>query len=126
MTRGRTANHAYVALDQIDPTCPNPPDTTTDPTPRRILERVLATDGAEQSATTTLRRRQDESGAPSRLVPIRETLTAAGESGDADCSRAAAEVRRLIAARTAALLAQPYRGGTSTAVSHHQGEGIHR
>jgi conjugative relaxase-like TrwC/TraI family protein len=126
MTRGRATNHAYVALDQFDPTCPCPPETTTDPTLRQILERVLATDGAEQSATITLRRRQDDAGAPARLVPIRETLTAAGENGDADCSRAAAEVRRLIAGRTAALLAQPCRGGTVTAPLHHSREGIHR
>jgi conjugative relaxase-like TrwC/TraI family protein len=77
LTRGRTSNHAYVAVDDIDPACPHPPDTGGVHSGRQILETVLATDGAELSATQTLRQRQDAAASLATLVPIRDTLTAA-------------------------------------------------
>ena len=101
MTRGRTTNHAYVALDGVDPTCPQPRDSKSDPTARQILEKVLATDGAELSATTTLRHRQDDATSPRRLLPIRDTLTVAAEAGDGESGRAAEEIRQLLRLRAA-------------------------
>jgi conjugative relaxase-like TrwC/TraI family protein len=78
LTRGRAGNHAYVTTDGIDPSCPQPPTEAGDPpTGRQILEAVLATDGAESSATATLRQRQDTATSLATLVPIRSTLAAA-------------------------------------------------
>jgi hypothetical protein len=77
LTRGRASNHVYVAVDAIDPACPQPPDTGPPPTGRQVLETVLATDGAELSATATLRHRQDAAASLATLVPIRATLAAA-------------------------------------------------
>lgn len=54
MTRGRDTNHAYVTLDGFTHTEHH--QRGDDLTGRQILERVLATDGSEQSATATLRR----------------------------------------------------------------------
>jgi len=78
LSRGRASNHAYVTTDGIDPSCPQPPAEAGDaPTGRQILEAVLATDGAELSATATLRHRQDAATSLATLVPIRSTLAAA-------------------------------------------------
>ncbi|WP_084671626.1 MobF family relaxase [Sporichthya polymorpha] len=107
LTRGRTANQAYVALDSLDPACPHPPESAPVPTSRQILERILAADGAELSATATLRRRQDEAASLRRLLPVRDTLAAAAEHGDPECGRAAGEVRRLIALRATQLRQPP-------------------
>ncbi len=82
MTRGRDANHTYVALDAPDRSCPDsgmPPE----PTGRQILEQILATDGGEISATATLRQRQNEATAPARLRAIRDTLTTAPDAASA-------------------------------------------
>ena len=106
MTRGRESNHAYIALDGLDPSCPQPPDSNGVPTERQVLEKVLATDGAELSATVTLRRRQDDATSLRRLLPIRDTLTAAADLGDDEYGRAAEEIRHLLR-RRATLARQP-------------------
>jgi hypothetical protein len=77
MTRGRTANQAYITTDEIDPACPDPVDGGDAPNGRQVLQKVLATDGGELSATATLRQRYTEATALSHLVPIRTTLAAA-------------------------------------------------
>jgi conjugative relaxase-like TrwC/TraI family protein len=82
MTRGRTANHVYVATDDIDASCDGIPDPHTNPTARDILQRVLATDGADKSATQTLRDALDTAESLRALAPVRATLIA-----DADLRR---------------------------------------
>jgi ATP-dependent exoDNAse (exonuclease V) alpha subunit len=76
MTRGRDANHVYVALDSPDNHC-DKPAATINPTGREILRDVLATDAAERSATATMRQRLDDSTSLKRLLPIRELLSKA-------------------------------------------------
>ncbi len=130
MTRGRDANHAYIATDGPDPACPTPTDPDAVPTGRQVLERVLLTDGAELSATAMLRRRQDEATSSGRLRPIRDTLTASSDAspatsaGRADAA-AADEIAALIRARFTALRAEqaaPRRGFTApTSPPRHDG-----
>jgi conjugative relaxase-like TrwC/TraI family protein len=105
MTRGREANHAYVSTDGLDHTCPNPPDAHPIPTGRQILEAVLGTNGAELSATATLRARQNEATSSGRLLPIRDTLDAACTPPrfDPECADAAMEIGALLRLRAAAL-----------------------
>jgi conjugative relaxase-like TrwC/TraI family protein len=76
MTRGRHANHVYVAVDDVDPTCDYLSDPHATPAGRDVLERILATTGAELSATQTITARQNEAGSLGRLEPIRQTLLA--------------------------------------------------
>jgi len=76
MTRGRTTNRVYVAIDRLDPACDNLPDPHHVPAGRDVLERILSTAGAELSAAETHARNLDEAGSLHRLTPIRETLTA--------------------------------------------------
>lgn len=57
LTRGRHTNHVYVATETPGP---EPHIVADAPTGRQILEEVLRSPGAETSATTALRRRQDE------------------------------------------------------------------
>ena len=76
MTRGRHHNHVYVALDAIDPSCDDLPDHHRSGDARDILERILATPGAEMSATQTIARALDDVASRDRLEPIRETLLA--------------------------------------------------
>jgi len=76
MTRGRHLNRVYVALDAIDPTCDDLPDHHRAGDARDILERILATPGAELSATQTITRALDDVASRDRLEPIRETLLA--------------------------------------------------
>jgi len=76
MTRGRHANHVYVAVDDVDPTCDYLPDPHATPAGRDVLERILATSGAELSATQTITARQNDAGSLKRLQPIRQTLLA--------------------------------------------------
>lgn len=106
MTRGRETNHAYIAVDGID-TCPDPtaPQVSTG---RQILAKVLTTDGAELSATATLRQRQNEATSLRRLHPIRATLAAAIAGLDPDDARSLTEIQALITARTAAIGSQPH------------------
>jgi len=84
MTRGRAGNHAYVATDAVDPVCDDLPDRAAMPSPRQILERILATSGAERSALQTLADRQNAAASLATLEPIpphrrgrRPTLAAA-------------------------------------------------
>ena len=81
MTRGRDANTAYVALDQIDvtddlqPTRPatNRRDVSTEDA-RAALLKILATSGAELSATQTLRAEQDTWATIAQLAGEYETI----------------------------------------------------
>ena len=76
LTRGRHTNHAYVVTDEpVAADYDGPPGPAL--TGRQVLERILATTGAEQSATETLRARQDDAAGLARLVPVHATLTAA-------------------------------------------------
>ncbi len=124
MTRGREANHVYVACDGIDPNCPQPHGEPV-PTARQVLEKVLAHDGGELSATETLRRRYTEAASPARLLPIRDTLTAAAERGDAAAAHTAAQVRGLLRAR-AARHDERRLPDTDPSPVHPTREGIHR
>ncbi len=103
MTRGRQSNHAYVATDSPAAEYDHTPGVTG----RQILERVLATDGAEQSATATMRRRQDDAISTRRLLPIRDTLRAVPSTADNPAAQAeriaAEEIAALIRARLAEL-----------------------
>ena len=82
MTRGRSSNHAYVCTDAVDPMCDQLPDPGTVTSGPQVLQRILATDGAELSATQTLRHRQEAATSLATLQPIRATLIA-----DADARR---------------------------------------
>ena len=129
MTRGRGANHAYVCVDAMDPSCTQPPDVSRTPTARQVIEKVLATDGAELSATATLRRRQNEASSLGRLLPIRDTLSAVAETGDEDSGRAVAEIRHHLRLRAAqARQPQPARrpGITEPGPTHPNDRGVQR
>ncbi len=91
MTRGREANHVYVCTDALAEQHLERLDLTG----HEVLERVLATDGNEHSATTTLKRRLEAARSHQRLASIRETLSA--EQGP----EAVAELDRIIALRRA-------------------------
>ena len=54
LTRGRDANHVYVATDLPDEHCPpGLADTGYQPTARQVLDQIMATSHAELSATET-------------------------------------------------------------------------
>ena len=76
MTRGRAINHVYTATDVVDPICDYLPDPHGGPAGRDVLERILATSGAELSATQTITRNLNEATSLRRLDPIRQTLAA--------------------------------------------------
>ena len=76
MTRGRDANHVYVAVDSLDTDCDDLPDPHAALDSRDILATILATTGAEQSATATIAAKQDEAASLRRLEPIACTLYA--------------------------------------------------
>ncbi|WP_225753164.1 MobF family relaxase [Actinotalea sp. Marseille-Q4924] len=76
MTRGRQDNRVYVAVDDVDPACHYLPDTHAAPDGRTVLAGILATSGAELSATQTIAARQNAAGSLKRLEPIRQTLLA--------------------------------------------------
>lgn len=76
MTRGRHANHVYVALDGVDPECDDLPDVPTSSTGHEILGSIITTPGAEQSATAHVATAQNEAGSLHRLEPIARTLLA--------------------------------------------------
>ncbi len=76
MTRGRDTNHVYVAVDQLDADCDDLPDPHAALDARDVLATILATTGAEQSATATIAARQDEAASLRRLEPIRRSLYA--------------------------------------------------
>ncbi|HEY3544554.1 MAG TPA: MobF family relaxase [Propionicimonas sp.] len=89
MTRGRLDNHVYVAVDDVDPACDYLPDTHATPDGRDVLTAILATPGAELSATQTIAARQNAAASLKRLEPIRQTILA-----DASAPRWAAALRR--------------------------------
>jgi conjugative relaxase-like TrwC/TraI family protein len=72
LTRGRQENHAYVATDIADLAYDGAP--APEQTGRQVLQRILATTGAQTSATQTLRALQEESTSLAQLAPIHETL----------------------------------------------------
>ncbi|WP_426592633.1 MobF family relaxase [Cellulomonas sp. McL0617] len=74
MTRGRDSNHLYLAVDRIDADCDAPPDPGAAGDARDILTTILATSGAERSATATIADRLDEATSLRRLEPIASTL----------------------------------------------------
>jgi len=79
MTRGRDSNTVYVATDAVDPTCDRIPDQAAQRTPRDVLAAILATSGAETSATEVRDHAADDAVALHRLAPIRATLAAADD-----------------------------------------------
>ena len=85
MSRGRHDNHVYIALDGVDPTCDYLPDRQHIPDGHDAFAAILATSGAELSATETIAASQDEVASLRRLEPIRQTLIAdaAGHRWDA-------------------------------------------
>ncbi|MBL0886192.1 relaxase domain-containing protein [Myceligenerans sp. I2] len=63
LTRGRTANHAYIPTDQPDPNHTHPPgdpQNAEEPTPASILARVLRRPGAEPAAHQAMRDEQEQ------------------------------------------------------------------
>lgn len=76
MTRGRDANHVYLAVDGLDTDCDELPDLHAPGDANDILATILATTGAEQSATGTIAARLDEATSLRRLEPIARTLYA--------------------------------------------------
>ncbi|WP_315092884.1 MobF family relaxase [uncultured Cellulomonas sp.] len=76
MTRGRHANHVYVALDGVDPDCDDLPDAPTNSTGGDVLAAIIGTTSAGQSATTQIAAEQNAAGSLHRLEPIRRTLLA--------------------------------------------------
>jgi hypothetical protein len=76
MTRGRRINRVYVALDAIDPARDDLPDHHRAGDARDILDRTLATSGAELSATQTIARALDDVASLERFELIRATLLA--------------------------------------------------
>jgi hypothetical protein len=77
MTRGREANHAFIATDLPDPDYDGAP--TPARTGRQVLEQILATQGAELSATETIRRLHHETES---LANARRDPRDPGASGD--------------------------------------------
>jgi ATP-dependent exoDNAse (exonuclease V) alpha subunit len=122
MTRGKTANHAWISTDSVDGTCPTP-DGAEVPSGRDLLRRILTTDGSELSATASMSRRQDESTSLRRLLPIRELVAQAGDDPETELTlRQLDEVIRL-----RAIEARNHRPARSEPVSQHQRqEGLHR
>jgi conjugative relaxase-like TrwC/TraI family protein len=76
MSRGRDANHVYVAVDSLDTDCDDLPDPHASLDAHEVLRTILSTTGAERSATATLAARQDEATSLHRLDPIAHTLYA--------------------------------------------------
>ena len=72
MTRGRAENHAFIATDIPDLGYDGAP--APEQTGRHVMAKILATTGAQTSATQTLRALQDEATSLAQLAPIHETL----------------------------------------------------
>ncbi|SDD21103.1 conjugative relaxase domain-containing protein, TrwC/TraI family [Sanguibacter gelidistatuariae] len=92
MTRGRNTNHAYVATDDVDPDCdhlPNPPSPAAG---AAILERILATSGAELSATQTITANYNAAESLAHLEPIRQALLADAAHRHWDAALAATQL----------------------------------
>jgi conjugative relaxase-like TrwC/TraI family protein len=74
MTRGRSANFAYVATDPIDPTCDAVSNGEQPRGVREVLNAILADTRAETSATETRAQAIDAARSLRRLAPIRDTI----------------------------------------------------
>jgi conjugative relaxase-like TrwC/TraI family protein len=127
MTRGREANHAYVATDRPaaggDGICPAPTETEA-PTGHEVLRTILAADRSELSATATLRQRHREATSLRRLLPIRDFLREA--AGDPEAATAVAEIDQLLRARAVAARGESTRGRISEPSPRVSQEGIYR
>jgi conjugative relaxase-like TrwC/TraI family protein len=71
MTRGRSANHAYVVTQESDQDMHEP---TTQQTMQDVLETVLDQEGVERSAHEVMRTELDNATRLDRLIPIHEYL----------------------------------------------------
>ncbi|TCN30658.1 conjugative relaxase-like TrwC/TraI family protein [Kribbella orskensis] len=71
MTRGRTANHAYVVTHKPDQDMHEP---TTDQTMQDVLEAVLDQEGIERSAHEVMRTELDNATRLDCLIPLHEYL----------------------------------------------------
>lgn len=103
MTRGREANHAHIDTGGRASSHHDAEAHLHEPQQlngRQILERIVATDGTELSATATLRQRQDAAASPARLRTVRDALTTA--AGEPEAEKALAEINALLAARVSA------------------------
>lgn len=80
MTRGRWANHAYVAIDPVDDAhvAPHPSDNP-DATARSVLYGVLQHVGAELSAHETITAEQERWSTLRQLVAEYETIAGAAQ-----------------------------------------------
>jgi hypothetical protein len=87
------------------------------------MENVLASDGAELSATATLRDRQNAAWSPGHLRAVRETIAADPASGE-ETRRALDEINALLAARKSltSRTAASY-GGLEPQRAHIRGDG---
>jgi energy-coupling factor transporter ATP-binding protein EcfA2 len=72
LTRGREENHAFVATDIADLGYDGAP--APEQSGRQVLQQILATTGAQTSATETLRALYDDASSLAQLAPIHETL----------------------------------------------------
>ena len=72
MTRGRQTNQAFIATDVPDPDYDGAPAPAV--TGRQVFEQILATQGAQLSATQTLRQLHHQAESLATLGAIHETL----------------------------------------------------
>ncbi|GAA2843382.1 conjugative relaxase-like TrwC/TraI family protein [Leucobacter komagatae] len=80
MTRGRNANHAYVAVDQLDDVHSQPhPGDNADATARSVLYGVMQHVGAELSARETITAEQEQWGSIAQLAAEYETIAQAAQ-----------------------------------------------
>lgn len=79
MTRGRDANHVYLATDAIDTDCEHNHVAPEPGTARAMLEAILGDDRIELSATEARHAATDQLHSLHRLSRIRDTLTPAAE-----------------------------------------------
>lgn len=80
MTRGRNANHAYVAVNQPDDAHSQPhPGDNTDATARSVLYGVMQHVGAELSAHETITAEQEQWGSIAQLAAEYETIAQAAQ-----------------------------------------------
>lgn len=80
MTRGRNANHAYVAVDRPDDAHSQlHPGDNTDATARSVLYGVMQHVGAELSARETITAEQEQWGSIAQLAAEYETIAQAAQ-----------------------------------------------
>lgn len=120
MTRGRSANIAYVATDSVDPACDEIPDVHAVRTARQVLEQVLGRSGAEPSATQERDRLVRASTSPATLQPVRDTL-----ASDADVATWQPRLQVLLGTeRAAAAMSSPARGPLLAALRRAEQRGL--